>query len=212
MGESAQTAVLTTNENQFHKRPTKENIMNKLRCDAIWNELTPEQREKIEEWLLKENLGVKEVHERAQKELGLGCSLSTIWRFHGLLLKLRSVDELGESQGAAEDVAGAGAKLDDLRSSSMKLIVARLLDKAMTRGDLKEISALGRLMLMHEEREIQRDRVDLSRERFQFKMSKAALEALPLLDEMSKDDEERELARIEAIKQKIFGRELKRKK
>jgi hypothetical protein len=186
--------------------------MSKLRSDAIWNKLTPEQRECLEGWLLKENLGIKEVHERATKRLGLTCSMSSVWRFHALLLRLRSVEELGERQKAAKALAGAGAKLDDLRSSSMKMIVARLLEKAMERGDLREISALGRLMLLGEEREIQRDRVNLSRERFQFKMSKAALEALPLLDEMSREDEERELGRIEAIKQKIFGKELERAK
>jgi hypothetical protein len=186
--------------------------MSKLRSNAIWNTLTAGQKERLEEWLLKENLGIKEVHERLQKELGLDCSLSTVWRFHALLLTLRSVDDLGEKQSAAEALAGTGAKLDEMRSSSMKLIVARLLEKAMERGDLKEISVLGRLMLLGEEREIQRDRVNLLRERFQFKMSKAALEALPMLDEMSREDEERELARIEAIKQKIFGKELERMK
>jgi hypothetical protein len=181
--------------------------MSKLRSDAIWNALTPEQREKIEEWLLEKNLSLKEAHERAQKELGLTCSFSTVWRFHALLLKLRSVADLDGRQSAAEELAVAGATLEALRSSSMKLIAGRLLEKAMERGDLKEISVLGRLMLLHEEREIERERVNLSRERFQFRVSKASLAALPLLDELTGADEERELARIEAIKRKIFGKE-----
>src|ERR1700722_9579237 len=120
--------------------------MGKLRSDAVWNELTPAQREQMEEWLLEKNLSFRETHERAQKELGLTCGLTTVRRIYAHMLELRAVADIAERQGVAEELAAAGGKLDDLRSASMKLIVARLLQKAMERGDLKEISALGRLM------------------------------------------------------------------
>jgi hypothetical protein len=186
------------------------NCMSKLRSDAIWNTLTPEQREQIEEWLIDENLSFQAVHERGQKELGLTCSLATVGRFYKHLVRLRAVDELETGQDLADELVGAGTNLEALRESSMKLLVVRLLNKALAGAEVKEVSALGRLMLMDEEREIRRDRVNLAREKFQFKAAKAALTALPLLDEMAEADEERELARIEAIKQKIFGKELAR--
>jgi hypothetical protein len=184
--------------------------MTKLRGDAIWNKLTPGQRERIEEWLLGENLSFREAHERGHKEIGLTCSLATVGRLYQHLLELRAVREVAESEGLAEELKAVGGKLEDLRHSSMKLIVTRLLEKAVAKADVKEVAALGRLMLQGEEREIQRDRANLAREKFQFKAAKAALLALPMLDEMSQEDEERELARVEMIKKKIFGKELER--
>jgi hypothetical protein len=182
--------------------------MSKLRSDAIWNRLTTEHRTQVEDWFLEQNLSVTEVHERACKELGLACSRATIGRFYSHLLNLRAIDDVAEEQGLAGELAQMGGRMEELRSSSMKLILARLLEKAKTRAELKEVTALGRLMLQSEEREIQRDRLKLARERFQFRVAKAAMAALPMLDEMSQEDEDRELARIEAIKKKIFGGEL----
>ena len=180
--------------------------MNKLRCDAIWNTLTPEQREKIEEWLLDKNLGFKETHERAQKELGLTCSLSTVQRFYEQARKLRAVEETAAAEGVADEVKAVGGKLENLRSATMKLIVVRLLGKAMDRGDVREVAALAQLMIRDEEREIQRDRVTLARDRFEFKAVEAALKAVPLLDQINQTDEEKEVARAQAVRRALFGK------
>jgi hypothetical protein len=180
--------------------------MSKLRSDAIWNTLTAEQREKIEEWLLDKNLGYKESHKRAQEELGLACSLSTVRRFYERARLLRAVEETAEAEGVADELGAVGGKLENLRSSAMKLIVVRLLGKAMDRGDVREVAALGQLMLQSEEREIQRERVTLARDRFEFKAAKAALKAAPLLEKLEQSDEAQELARVEAVRQALFGK------
>ena len=180
----------------------------KLRSDAIWNRLTPEQREKIEHWLFEENLSYRETHERAQKELGLTCSPSTIRWIYKRGMKLRGVADLADAQATAEDLDVAVADVETLRSSNMKLILTRLQEKALERADVREVAALGRVMLHGEECEIQRERVALARERFRFRASQAALKALPLMDEMKAQDEEREMERVEAIKIRLFGREL----
>ena len=180
--------------------------MSKLRCDAIWNELTPEQREKIEEWLFDKNLGYKKTHQRAREELGLDCSLSTIRRFYVYARQLRAVEETAEAEGVADELRAVGGRLENLRSSAMKLIVVRLLGKAMDRGDVREVAALGQLMIRDEEREIQRERVTLARDRFEFKAVKAALKAVPLLDQINQTCEEEEVARAQAVRLALFGK------
>ena len=57
-------------------------------------------------------------------------------------------------------------------------------------------------------RAIQRGRLALPRERFEFRAAKAALEQLPLANEMRADEDAREEARILAIKKAIFGDEM----
>jgi hypothetical protein len=180
--------------------------MTKLRSDAIWNTLTPEQREKIEEWLLDKNLGYKETHKRAQRELGLGCSMSTIRRFRVYARQLRAIEETAEAEGMADELKAVGGRLENLRSSGMKLIVVRLLGKAMDRGDVREVAALGQLMIRDEEREIQRDRVTLARDRFEFKAVKAALKAVPLLGQINQTGDEEEAVRAEAVRRALFGK------
>jgi len=182
--------------------------MTKLKSHATWNKLTPEQRQKLDHWMFDLNLSHRETHQRAQTELGLVCSLSTIRRMFAHGVKLRAVREVAESQGLSDELAGSGGKLENLRHSSLMLIASRLLQKMATQPDLKEISVLGRLMMQSEEREIQRVRMELVRERFQFNASKAALKILPLLDEMNQEEYERETARVEDIKRRIFGKAL----
>jgi hypothetical protein len=69
---------------------------------------------------------------------------------------------------------------------------------------VKELATLGRVLTQSEEREIQRGRLALAREKFEFKAAKAALKQLPLLDQMTQEDQEREDARMDAIRLAIF--------
>jgi hypothetical protein len=185
-----------------------ENNVNKLRSDATWSALTSEQRETIERWLFEENLSFREIEKRATSELGLAYSKSAIGRLYKHLRCHRTFDNLTDIQADSAELNAAGADLVSLRSASRKLISARLLEKAMEHADTGELCKLGRLMLQTEDREIQRDRADLARERFQFKASQAALKVLPMLDEMNQEEEAREIARVEKIKLRLFGSRL----
>jgi hypothetical protein len=180
----------------------------KLRSDALWNTLTPEQRDKLREWLLDQNLSYRETHERAQKELGLVCSPSSIARTYRYLFNQRTAEEVTDAADLATDLDQTGANEAKMRSSTMKLVTARFLELAAGKADTRDIYTLGRLALQSQEREIQLQRIALARERFEFKASEAALKILPHLEEMNREDEARELARIEDIKRKLFGKEI----
>jgi len=182
-----------------------ENNLNKLRSDATWSALSVDQRETIERWLFEDNLSCREIEKRAQSELGLTYSKSAISRLYQHLRFRRAFESLATAQANSTDVNAAAADLAALRSASRKLITARLLEKTMENAGASELHALARLILQSEDREIQRERVALARDRFQFKASQAALKVLPMLDEMTQEQEAMELARIEKIKLAIFG-------
>lgn len=184
------------------------NNARKIRGNAIWNRLTPEQKQKINVWLHDLKLTHRETHQRVKDELGVDCSLATVGRFYQYGLQIQVRDEVSDAQSAAQAIASAGAKLEDLRSSSMQVIATRLLQKAMDKAEVKEITALGRIVLEAEEREIQRQRTALARDRFEFNASKAALAALPLAGQISRNQLAIEQEQIELIKRRLFGDQL----
>lgn len=179
--------------------------MSKIRCDSIWNSLTPEQRQTLEDWLFVKNMGYKEASERALKEWGVAGSSVSVGRFYRRVERERVLDELEAVTETAVEVSAAEGKLDSLRTSAMKLMGMRVLENVMARGDVKELAVLGRVLTQTEEREIQRSRLALARKKFEFNSAKAALKQLKLMDQMTQEDQEREDARIDAIRLAIYG-------
>ncbi len=179
--------------------------MSKLRADSTWNELTPEQLERLEEWLLVERASFREVRERVQREFGVTCSVSSVVRFQQHTETERAKAKMAQGLLAAAEVNEVGGNLENLRASSLKLIGNRLLLEAIRDGDVKELSLLGRLVLESQERDIQQARLDLARRRFEYKATQAAVKLAPMLDEMSQEDAAREMARIDAAQRRLFG-------
>ena len=182
--------------------------MSKLRADSTWNGLTDEQREKLDRWLFVEGLSYPAAHERVQQELGIECSVWAVGRYYRCAVKTRAVEKMAEAEDAATAVNRTGVKLESLRMSALKVIGQRLLEKAMEGGDMKELVALGRLMTDGERREIQRERLALAREKFEFSAAEAALAELPHVEEMTEEEVRAEDARLLAIKHRLFGKDL----
>jgi hypothetical protein len=103
----------------------------------------------------------------------------------------------------AEELNRTGADVEEVRNSSMELINTLLLQKSMNEDTaVKDLAILGRIVLESQER------INPAREKFQFKAAKAALEALPMAEQIKKEDMERERARMEAMRRQIFRKEL----
>ncbi len=179
--------------------------MSKIRADWIWHQLTPEQHQAMMDWLFVANLSFQETHERVQREFGLECSLSSVVRYRRRAEMERAREQFQEDLAAAEKVNELGGQMDELRRASLKLIGIRFLAETMQGGDAKELAALGKLLLESQEREIQQGRLDLARERFKFRATQAAVKVAPMLDEMSRQDAEREQQRIYAAMKRLFG-------
>ena len=149
--------------------------MRKLRSDALWHKLTSEQQNQIQHWLFVERLGYVSTHERMQKELGITCSLSTIGPMYHYLSELRSHERETILQRLTDVITEPGADLKGIRTDSLAIITKRLMDRAMERDDTTKVAALGRVMLQGEGHELERDRLELAREKLAFAQAQAVV-------------------------------------
>ncbi len=179
--------------------------MSKIRSDSIWNSLPPEQRQMLEHWLFVERISYKEASERAQREWGVTGSAVSVGTYYRRIEKDRVMGDLEEAAETAMGVNAAEGKVENLKSSAMKVVGMRLLENVMARGDVKELATLGRVLTQNEEKEIQRGRLALAREKFEFNSAKEVLKKMPLLEKMTQEDQEREDARMDAVRLAIFG-------
>ncbi len=177
---------------------SKNRDLSKIRSDSIWNSLPAERRKIFEGWLFDERVSYAAARERAQKEWGVEGSLASVGRFYRRVERRRTVADLEAMADAAEKLAGTEGKLESLKASTMKVIGMQLLKKAVERDDVAELAAVGRVLTQTEDREIQRERLALAREKFEFQ---EAIKQAPLLDRMSRED-----ARADEIRLTIFGK------
>jgi hypothetical protein len=177
--------------------------MNKIRSDSILNRLTPDQREMVEGWLFIECVGYVETRDRVKRMWNVECSLSAVGRFYRRKVQLRTLDELDQADEAAEAVNGSKADVAKIRDAALKVIAKRLLERSMDDGDPKELTALGKLLADAEKRDLQRQRLKLAREKFEFNAARAALKQLPLMNELKEDELDREDDRMQAMRMRL---------
>jgi hypothetical protein len=180
--------------------------MSKMKANCTWSLLTPEQRDELERWLFDENMSYREARERVQKEWGVAASIWSVGRFYQSRVNERSLGEVTEGQDTTKDVNGTGTNLDDLCTAFRMVAGTKVLEKAMAGAELKDLAALGRLIADTEWVQVQHRRLALARDRFEFNAAKAALEKLSNMEEINKEDLEREEARLHAIRVRLFGK------
>jgi hypothetical protein len=118
---------------------------------------------------------------------------------------LRTLDELDQADEAAEAVNGSKADVAKIRDAALKVIAKRLLNLAMDNGDPKELTALGKLLADAEKRDLQRQRLKLAREKYEFNAARAALKQLPLMNELKEDELDRQDDRMQAMRMRLCG-------
>jgi hypothetical protein len=186
--------------------------MRKLRSDSTWNQITPEQRETLEGWLFDENLGYAEALERAQKEFGLKATLASLGRYCRRVALERQIAELLEAQVAANELNDQPVCIDSLRAAAVKLAGKTLLKLAGEQPEqLKQMTALTRLLLESADTETRRSRLKLEEKYFHLEATAASIKECPrlraylrvLVEDTSLSKDER-LKRMNAI---LFGGE-----
>ncbi|HZQ45395.1 MAG TPA: hypothetical protein VFC07_00165 [Verrucomicrobiae bacterium] len=182
--------------------------MRRIHSNSIWDGLTPERRKMFEEWLFEERVSYREAVERAQQEWNVTGSLMSVSRFYKRVEQERMAAELAQCLEGSGGLGGTDAEMEGLWKSGLKVVVLQFYQKAMARGDTKDLATLGRLVSQNHLRETQRKQLELAREKFEFRAAKAALEQMALADEMRREEDEREEKRILAVKKGIFGKEM----
>src|SRR5579872_7291853 len=128
--------------------------MTKLRSDSTWSQLTTQQWETLEGWLFDENISYREAVGRVEKEWGLKSTPSSLVRFYKFCAKNRAVDGMPEAMETARQVNQSEANVDELRSSSMKVLSRKFFEQSMEARNFRELTALGHIIDKTEAREI----------------------------------------------------------
>ncbi len=138
--------------------------MKKLRSDSSFNGLTAGQREQLLGWLFNENMGYAAAVERVKKEFGIATTKTSMGRFYRHAAEERHVGDLALAQGSVAD----------FRTATRKLLGAATLQACMHNHDPREdgwkaVSALTKLMLQDERRELQEKWLELELQRLGLK-------------------------------------------
>jgi hypothetical protein len=179
---------------------------NKMRSDSTWRALSRVQREQLDDWLFEEGLGYADVLGRVQKDFGLTASKSALSRYYQRRQEERALEDLTGAERTARTVNGTPVKVAALRDSSLKLIGMRLLHSSLEGRDVSEITRLARVLLENDLRNLQRERLELDREKFHFDAAEAALAEIPRMQETTAEDYQREKARVNGMIARLFGK------
>lgn len=197
--------------------------MKKVRSNASWNQLTPEQRKTLDGWLFKENLSYEAVLQKAESELGYKGSESSLQRYHTRQQQERLSTNVTELVTDAVEIQKLGVEPDVSRKASFLVAGAflfRMLREAPEK--VKEWGPLANLLIQNdhneawreikgEEQKIRREALDFAKGKFQADMVEQALMALPDLLDLARarravePDAYAENALLNRVRKKMFG-------
>jgi hypothetical protein len=197
--------------------------MHKVKSNALWNELSPEQLEILDKWLFEEKLSYAEILPRAQSELGFRGSVGSLYRYYGRRKQEKKVEEIEELKQYVADMSGAGSDVGALRTANMKMLGAFLFQMLSEAPEkVKEWAPVASLMVQNdhnealrevkaEEHKIRREMMQFAKEKFQFDVTEHSLQALPELLELAQARKDPDAKRYEsnaflnAARRKIAG-------
>jgi len=152
----------------------------KMRSDAVWNQLTAEQKEILDGWLFEERLGYAKIVARVAKEFGLKSTVSSL----GMYFRRRAADRQGwemvEARNLSETVNGLAGDIGHIRQAAVNLAGKVALRTAVEEPDkLEALVALARVLLESEKNDLRRERIKQVDRQFEFQATMAAQEDIP---------------------------------
>ncbi|HZV34417.1 MAG TPA: hypothetical protein VFB72_07545 [Verrucomicrobiae bacterium] len=160
--------------------------MRKIRSDALWHKLSPEQQKKIERWFFDEHLSYRVVRERLRTDFGVTCALSAIGPMYRHCKELRSRERDATLDRLTEILTDPRSDLRRIPTDSVATITACLMHRAIVQDDPKTVAALANVIMQGQSHEIQRDHKKLAEEklafrRLQFAVSSGAIGSKEIL-------------------------------
>ena len=184
--------------------------MQKVKANALSNELSAEQRETLDKWLFEEGLSYAVAWSRAQKELGYKGSKTSVHRYFARREKERVLTEFKSLRDKVAAVRSAPEDAESLRAAAMKLLGAFLFEQVKRAPDkVKEWAAVADLILRNDyneivraaktkEHQIRENAMEFAKKKFEFDTTEQALKALPELMELAQARKDPDTKRYEA--------------
>jgi len=184
--------------------------MQKVKSNALWNELSAEQQNTLDQWFFEEKLSYAEILPRAKSELGFGGSCSSLQRYFYRRRHEKKVEELAECTQRAAEMSGAGSDVEAVRTANVKMLNCYLFQMLSESPEkVKEWAPVASLMVQNdhndayrqvkgEEHKLRRELMEFAKEKFQFDTTEQALKALPELIELAQVRKDPDTKRYEA--------------
>jgi hypothetical protein len=181
--------------------------MRKMRHEFTWNQLTLDQRQKLEAWLFNEDVGYANALARVKDEFGVEATIAGIVRFYRLCARERRTKELAQAQAMASKLNDSTVSVAGLREAAVHIVGEAVLKLARDNPkELEQLVSVANVLLKNEETEIRRARLNLAQGCFDYEATAAAQKDLPQLrayliairDNTNLDEDEK-LDRIDRI-------------
>jgi hypothetical protein len=181
----------------------------KMRSDAVWNQLTAEQKEIVDGWLFEERLGYAEIVARVEKEFGLKSTISSLGMYYRRRATDRQCWEMVEARDISETVNGLAGPTDQIRQAAVNLAGKVALRTAIEQPEkLEALVALARVLLESEKNDLRRERLKQLDRQFEFQSTIAAQEDIPqfraFLAALENDDRVKPEEKTLRIKEFLF--------
>jgi hypothetical protein len=198
-------------------------VLNKVRSDALWNELTPEQRGTLEEWLFDERMSYADALEKARTELGFRGSISSVRRFYQRVAQERMFQSLAETAKEVAQIEGAEVSAERVKNAGMKLMAQAFLRtmvetpektnewRGMAKLLLRREAMESRVRLKEAQLQLQREQMAFDRCRWEVNIVRLAVEHSEEFKNYSKAaeaEEYEENARLNKIRRRLFGQDI----
>lgn len=167
-------------ENEPDERISTDSLIRKVRDNSTWNQLVPEQLERLDGWLFDENLGYAKTAARVQKEFGIKATIASVGRYYRRRARVRQAEELVEAQLAAEGLNGLGVDANTLRAAVLKLVGKAALNLASEKPEeLEQLASLSQILLDAEQNDLRRGRLELAERCFDYERTVESLDDMP---------------------------------
>jgi hypothetical protein len=181
--------------------------MSKPRSDSTLDNLPPNQRETLERWLFEENLGYEAAAKRLHADFNIKSSTTGVWGFYQRRAQARLLDRITRNKAKANAVVERFTQEPaDLYRGALNMISEIAFDKATKEElDVETIYNFTKLLIAGRKEDVRAEALTLARDRFQFDAAKACLAHLPALRSIAQDNKLDQNAKLDAIRQKLFG-------
>ncbi len=183
--------------------------MTKVKSNALWNELSPENLQILDTWFFEKKMSYAKALPKAQKQLGFKGSIGSLKRYYKRRVQERLLTTMEDVGKDAAKASNTGASPDELRQANMRVVGVCLFQALRENPEaLKELMPVVKAMLQNdynetlreskaEDRKLRREVLAFAKERFEFDMTEKALKALPRLHELAEARKDPHLKRYE---------------
>jgi hypothetical protein len=174
--------------------------------------LTPEQAELLEKWLFEDCLSYGQVVPLVEKEFNIKVGVKSLFNFYRKQSRQRTVNRILHSAQNANAVLKAFAENPaDTYQAVLNIAGQIAFDKALKNPDQPDVATIReftKLLISAKQEKLAEKKFGHDREKWEFDIAKACAAHHAQLEAIATDKNLNDEARIQAIRERLFGQQL----